>query len=287
MATTSLTHPLPERTWRTHLLALLAVARKDWQTFKRYPLNALSNIFQPLIWLTPVYFMGQAFSVDGKALGFAAYSGTTDYISFVLIGTVLNNFVQSVFWGMGYSLKNDMDAGVLESTWMTPTARPILLVGRTFTNLGITTFSSLAMLLIAWLLFGFRPAGSVLPALAVILPMLIGLYGFGIAFAAVVLMTRDANTLVDMSSYLVSVFSGAQFPVQALPRWLLPLSLVLPLTYGYDAVRGLMLRTATFLPVEIEVAVLVVFMAAMLWTGARVFDNLERKVRARGTLGQH
>lgn len=284
---TSQTHPLPLQTWQTSLRALLAVAHKDWQTFLRYPLNALSNIFQPIIWLTPVYFMGQAFSVNGRALGFAAYAGTTDYISFVLIGTVLNNFIESVFWGMGYSLKNDMDAGVLESNWMTPTARPILLIGRTFTNLFITTLSSLAMLLLAALLFGFQPTGNVLAAVLVTLPLLIGLYGFGIAFAAIVLMMRDANSLVDMSSYLVGVFSGSQFPVQALPRWLMPLSLILPPTYGFDAVRGLLLRTTTILPVQVEITILVVFMFVMLWLGVRVFDNLERKVRAKGTLGQY
>jgi ABC-2 type transport system permease protein len=278
---------LPVQTWQTSLNALLAVARKDWQTFLRYPLNAISNIFQPIIWLTPVYFMGQAFSVNGRALGFAAYAGTSDYISFVLVGAVLNNFIQSVFWGMGYSLKTDMDAGVLESNWMTPTARPILLIGRTFSNLFITTLSSLAMLLIAALLFGFRPTGSVLSAVLVVLPLLIGLYGFGIAFAAIVLMMRDANALVDMSSYLVSVFSGAQFPVQSLPRWLMPLSLILPVTYGYDAVRGLLLRTTTILPVGLEIAILVVFMFILIWLGVRIFYQLERKVRARGTLGQH
>jgi len=284
---TSITHPLPVQTWQSHLRALWAVAYKDWQTFLRYPFNAVSNIFQPIIWLTPVYFMGQAFSVDGKALGFAGYSGTTDYISFVLIGTLLNNFIDSVFWGMGYSLKNDMDAGVLESNWMTPTARPILLIGRTFTRMFITTITSLVILLVAALLFGFRPTGNVLPALLVVLPLLIGLYGFGIAFAAIVLMMRDANAMVDMSSFLVGLFSGSSFPVKALPRWLMPVSLILPLTYGYDAVRGLLLQTNTLLPLGVEVALLVVFMFAMIWLGVRVFNNLERKVRARGTLGQH
>ena len=45
----------------------MAIARRDWLEFWRYPLNAISLVLQPLVWLTPVYFMGQAFSVDGKA----------------------------------------------------------------------------------------------------------------------------------------------------------------------------------------------------------------------------
>ncbi|MDD1748559.1 MAG: hypothetical protein LUO89_01660, partial [Methanothrix sp.] len=71
-------------------------------------------MLQPLVWLAPVYFMGLAFSVNGKAQGFADYSGTNDYMSFVILGSALGNFIMSVFWGMGYALKGDMDSGVLE-----------------------------------------------------------------------------------------------------------------------------------------------------------------------------
>ena len=200
---------------------------------------------------------------------------------------MLSNFVQTVFWGIGYALKNDMDAGVLELNWLTPVPRPILLIGRTFSSLLTTTIISLGMLLIAALLFGFHPTGNVLLALAPVIPMLIGLYGFGMAFAAIVLLMRDANTLVDMSSYLVGLFSGSQFPVQALPRFLMPISLALPLTYGFDAVRGVLLHTRTIIPIPYEIGLLVVFMFGMLWLGVLVFNRMERKVRMKGTLGQH
>lgn len=278
---------LSRPTLGSHLRALYIIAEKDWKQFWRYPLNALGTVMQPLIWLAPVYFMGLAFSVNGQAKGFAAYSGTGDYISFVLMGTILGNYVMTVFWGIGYALKNDMDAGVLESTWLTPVPRPLLLIGRTFSSLFTTTLTSAAMLLIAALLFGFHPTGNALQALLPTIPMLIGLYGFGMAFAAIVLLMRDANMMVDMSSYIVNLFSGSQFPIQALPKFLMPISLALPLTYGYDAVRGYLLHTKTVIPIVYELVILVVLMFVMTWLGLLVFNNMERKVRARGTLGQH
>jgi len=273
--------------WQSHWRALWAIARKDWKQYWRYPLNAVSSVLQPIVWLTPVYFMGQVFSVNGEARGFADYSGTTDYMSFILMGTALSNFINAVFWGMGYSLKNDMDSGVLESNWLAPLPRPLLLIGRTFTSLIITAITSLLMVAIASLLFGFNPSGNVVAAFLTILPMLIGLYGFGLAFAALVLILRDANTLVDVSSFLVQIFSGADFPVNALPRWLLPVALALPLTYGFDAVRGWLLGTRTLLPLALEVALLILFMFAMIGLGLAAFRALERRVRMRGTLGQH
>jgi ABC-2 type transport system permease protein len=272
---------------RTQLRALYVIALKDWKVFWRYPLNAVSNIFQPIIWITPVYFMGKAFSVNGQALGFEAYSGTSDYMSFILLGTVLTNFILTVFWGMGYALKNDMDAGVLESNWLTPVPRLLILVGRTLSSLLVTMITSGIMLAIGAALFGFKPTGNTLAAFLTAIPMLIGLYGFGFAFAAVVLLMREANTLVDVSSFLVQGFSGTNFPVKSLPSFLIPIALILPLTYGLDAVRGLLLQSETLLPIPMEIAILVAFMFIMLWFGAWVFNRVERRVRTLGTLGQH
>lgn len=272
---------------RAQLRAIFVIARKDWKVFWRYPLNAVSSVLQPIIWITPVYFMGQAFSTDGQSSGFAAYSGSGDYMSFILVGMVLTNFIMTVFWGMGYALKEDMDAGVLESNWLTPVSRLHILFGRTLTSLLTTTITSIGMLIIANVLFGFTPTGSVGVAILTAIPMLIGLYGFGFAFAGIVLLMREANTMVDVGSFLMQGFTGTNFPVQSLPYWLIPVSLMIPLTYGLDAVRGLILQTNTLLPIGVEILILIVFMFVMLWAGARVFYKVERRVRSLGTLGQH
>jgi len=278
---------LSQPSFKTQLRSLFVIARKDWKVFWRYPLNAVSNVFQPLIWITPVYFMGRAFSTGGSSSGFAAYSGSGDYMSFILLGTVVTNFILTVFWGMGLALKEDMDAGVLESNWLTPVSRLQILVGRTIASLVITTITSLVMLVVANLLFGFHPTGSTFAAILAVLPMLIGLYGFGFAFAAVVLLMRDANTLIDVGSFLVQGFSGTSFPVKSLPYWLIPVSLALPVTYGLDAMRGFLLKTTTLLPLNVEIAILIASMFAMLWLGATIFYRVERRVRTLGTLGQH
>jgi ABC-2 type transport system permease protein len=279
----SLSHP----SRLSHLRALGAIALNDWKHFWRYPLNAVARSLEPLVWIAPLYFMSRVFSVNGQTPGLAAYTGSGDYMSFVLLGTVLINFILSVFWGMGFSLKNDMDTGTLEANWIMPMPRVLLLVGRTINSLITTAITSTIMLTLGALLFGFRPTGSSLAAVLIAIPMLLGLYGFGFAFAALVLVLREANTLVDVSSFVVQTFSGANFPVQALPRWLLPLALAIPTTYGLDAIRGLLLGTRTLLPLAAELGLMLGFMVAMIALGWMTFSALERRVRQRGTLGQH
>jgi ABC-2 type transport system permease protein len=205
----------------------------------------------------------------------------------VLVGTVLASYIASVFWGMGFSLKSEMDSGVLESNWLTPVPRPLMLVGQTLASLAITSVNSAVMLLLAWLVFGFQTSGNVLPAALTLVPMLIALYGFGFAFAALVLLMKEANTLVDVSNYLISLLSGSQFPVSVLPRLLLPLSLAIPLTYGFDSVRAHLLGTSTLLPLQYELVILLLFMCVMVPLGYLVFKRVERHCKTLGTLSQH
>jgi ABC-2 type transport system permease protein len=273
--------------WRSNLAAIVAIAKKDWLHFVRYPLDAVFRVIEPIIWLAPIYFLGKSFSTAEGNAGFAAYAGTADYMSYVLVGWVLSNYVSAVFWGMGYSLKTEMDSGVLESNWLAPVSRPLLLVGRTVANLTITTINSACTLFLAWLFFGFRVTGSLLSAFAVVVPVLVALYGFGFAFAALVLLVREPNTLIDVSNFLITLVSGREFPIHVLPRFLLPISLAIPLTYGYDAVRGFLLNTRTILPVQHEIVILLVCMGVMVPAGYAVFKVVERRCRALGTLGFH
>jgi ABC-2 type transport system permease protein len=170
---------------------------------------------------------------------------------------------------------------------LTPVSRLLILIGRTLTSLLTTTIISAVMLLVAGLLFGFKPNGNIFAAILIAIPMLVGLYGFGFAFAAIVLVMREANTMVDVGSFLVQGFSGTNFPIQSLPDWLIPISLMLPLTYGLDAVRGFLLKTNTLLSIPAEIAILILSMFVMLWVGIKIFYRIERRVRVLGTLGQH
>ena len=231
---------------------LLNVAQKDARLMLRYPLDVASRVFEPLVWLAPVYFLGRAFSVDGAAAGFAAWTGAADYMSFIIVGWVLSSFVSAVMWGMGFSLKTEMDQGILESNWVGPVSPSVLLVGRTLASIALTSLTTLGFLL-----------------------------------AGIVLRLRDANTLVDVSNFVLGLVSGRDFPVAVLPRAVAILSLLLPLTYGYDGIRAILLGTRSLLPLPLQGAVVVAFMAVTVVAGQYALRRLEYRTRVEGSLAQH
>jgi ABC-2 type transport system permease protein len=65
------------------------------------------------------------------------------------------------------------------------------------------------------------------------------------------------------------------------------ISLALPLTYAYDAIRGILLGTDTLMPIRAEVLILLGFMLISFGIGYAVFRHVERRCRALGTLSQH
>ncbi len=118
-------------------------------------------------------------------------------------------------------------------------------------------------------------------------PVLIGLYGLGFGISAWVLVTNNANSIIDMSNYAIQLLSGSQFPVRVLPRILLAVSLFIPLTYGMDAIRGYLLGTSTLLPPSMEMAILFGVMVVFVAAGYLIFKRVERRVRDAGNLGFH
>lgn len=58
------------------------------------------------------------------------------------------------------------------------------------------------------------------------------------------LITNNANSIIDISNFLITTISGSEFPVIVLPSFILAISLALPLTYGFVAIIGITLRDA-------------------------------------------
>lgn len=281
------TTAVAKRTFGQNMAVLWAVVRKEWLIHLRYPMNLVMRFVEPLMWMAPVYFLGMSFAENGETVGFAGTTGTNDFIAYILLGTVVGSYVSAVFWGMGFSLKQEMEQGTLESLWLTPNSRLWLLVGRSTVSVLITGLNTVSVLIGAYFLFGFEIGGSVAQALLILVPTVIGLYGFGIAYAGIVLYLRDANTLTDVGNYFIGLLSGESFPVTTLPKALYILSLTLPITYAIDALRTLLLQTTPIVPLPVSIGIIVVAMLVFIFVGGKVFERIDAKVRGLGTLATH
>lgn len=274
--------------FRAEARAAWALARKELLIARRYPLQLVNEILQPLYqFLLPSLLLGATFFVGGRALGLETVAGTSDLAGYLFLGMIIGGLVATAFWEMAFGLKREMDAGTLEPAWLTPTRPETLVLGRAISGLIVSTLSSAALVAIGMLVFGASVAGGILLALPALVLAAFSMVGVGYLVASAVLVIREPNFFVDSTNFLFMIFSGVSFPVVVLPLFIRPIAYLLPTTYAVDLLRVYALGTRPLVDPILEWAALLGFAVVMIALGRAVFLRTEHRMRVRGTLGQH
>ena len=286
MQHTVLAQPTPA----TELRALLAVARKEWTLFVRYPSWVLSMLIWPVLFPIGYIFSAKALGgPDGSALAsFARLTGTADYVSYIVLGTVLWMWLNMTLWDLGMYLRGEQMRGTLESNWLTPTRRGALIAGGALAKLAISLAFLMVSLLEFRLVFGVRVLdGDVGLALLALLLTIPAIHGIGVAFASLVLRFKEANAMVFLVRGVFMIFCGISFPTAVLPGWMRAVAEALPLTYAMRAVRGALLANAGLADLMPDLLALAAFALALPIGGYALFYLTERRSRRTGDLGQY
>ena len=270
------------------LRAALAIARKELQVARRYPLQMVNAVLQPLYqFLIPSLLLGTSFLVGGRAIGLEAITGTDDLAGYLFLGTVVGGLVGAAFWEMAFGLKREMDAGTLEPAWLTPTRPTTFVLGRAITALLVATAASVVLIGIGLAIFGASMGAGLLLALPALAIAAVSMLGVGYLVASAVLVIREPNFFVDATNFIFAIVSGVAFPVLVLPAIVQPVAYLLPTTYAVDLLRVYALGTRPLLDPALEWLALLVLAGLTIWLGQATFRRTERRMRVRGTLGQH
>jgi ABC-2 type transport system permease protein len=270
------------------LRAAFAIARKELQVARRYPLQLVNEVLQPLYqFLLPSLLLGATFLVGGRAIGLEAVTGTADLAGYLFLGTIVGGLVGAAFWEMAFGLKREMDAGTLEPAWLTPTRPETFVFGRAIAALLIAGAASASLIGIGLAFFGASVGGGLLLALPALAVAAVSMIGIGYLVASAVLLIREPNFFVDATNFLFAVISGVAFPVLVLPVFIQPIAYILPTTYAVDLLRVYALGTRPLLDPAVEWAALFLLAGLTIWLGRAAFRRTERRMRVRGTLGQH
>jgi ABC-2 type transport system permease protein len=275
---------------RVEVRALLAIARKEWIIFLRYPSWVLVFLIWPVLYPCGYIFAARALGgPHGAAIAaFRHLAGTADYLGFIVVGSTMYMWLNLTLWDVELHLRNEQLRGTLESNWLCPIPRISIMLGSGLAKLA-TAFAFLAITVGEFrLLFGADVVRGD-PALVLLIVLLVSasIYGIGLAFASLVLRFREANALVFLVRGLFLVFCGVTYPLQVLPAWMRTVAAALPLTYAIHAIRAVTLAGATLAGIGRDLAAL--GLCALVWpaVGYAAFVVTERRARRTGSLGQY
>lgn len=254
---------------RVSFQAIYVLWLRELKTFFRARSRIIGNIIQPLLFLAVLgigFKSSMKFTVP-KMQGF-------DYLQFLIPGLIgMSLLFSSMFAGL--SILWDRQFGFLREIMVAPVSRLSLVLGRVAGGMTTTILQALSILLIAHL-FGFRLEGPLELLLSIIFMGFIGIgfVGMGVAFASKMEDMHGFQMVMNFIIMPIFFLSGALFPLENLPSWLSFLTYLDPLTYGVDALRGVMLKVSYF-PIVVDFAVLAAFCTSMLLVGAYLFSQCE------------
>ncbi len=278
---------MPDRGIKTELRAIGAEFVKTMQIWFSYPIMLVFWAVFPLLWVLPYVFQGRALVGSGTSEAFRQLTGSGNYLAFVLIGAIISTFVFSALWGVGNSLREETYWGTMEYIIASPTHPLVILIGKTLAEWTWSTVMVLFQALIIALFFGVQfTLAKILPVLLLVILLMIGFYGFAIAFAGFTLLIKEVHGWVHTLEWIFFLFSPIRYPVQVNPITA-AVSTLIPLTWALIAIRGIILLNRSEVNLYQTVLVLALMDIALLTAGYFLFIYLERKTRRDGTVGMH
>lgn len=244
MATATSAHLAPSAaigTWRHELRAVYAVWLRDVIRFTAERVRFLGAIGQPLIYLAVMGTgFGATFRSTAVPVGFS-------YPAFMLPG-ILGMTVLFTSLFSAISIIWDREFGFLKEILVAPVSRGSIVLGKALGGATIASAQGTLLLVLAPLVGVHLGAAQVVRLWVVMFVMAFALTSLGLTIAS--RMTSMEGFQVVMNFLIVPMWllSGAFFPLRGVPGWMAAVMRIDPLTYGVDALRGIVYQGTALAP---------------------------------------
>ncbi len=274
---------------RTHLSVTLASAKMRLITITRYPGQLVTDIVIPIVFAAMPILLGRATAGADAGAIFEAKTGTSNYVGFMMIGSSAFTIVSYAFWHIAYWIRWEMETGTLEALYLSPTERIWVAAGTALYSSIRSIFSSFTAYFLGSWVMGVNPfQGELLLALLFLMVGMLPVYGMALIFGALVLKLKEANALINLMQWAVSLLMGVFFPVTVFPPAVKALALIFPPTWMTNGVRSALLGIGFFFGEwYLDFAMLWVFLIIAPLFGYWIFQRVETGIRKNEGVGQY
>ena len=264
-------------------IKLPAFARRDMIVAWSYRFAFFSDAFSLVLQAFLFYFVGLL--VDDSKL--PEYGGSqVSYMEFVAVGIALAAFVQIGLGRISAAMRQEQMIGTLEAILLTPTSPATIQLGSVVYDLIYVPLRTAIYLVAIALGFGLHfNLDGLLPALIVLVAFVPFVWGLGLISAAGTLTFRGGSAGVGFAVAIMTLASGAYFPLELLPGWLSALAVLNPMAIAIEGMREPLLGTVSWSQTVDAVLVLVPLALVSLLAGVFAFRQALRRERRLGTLG--
>ncbi len=241
---------------------IYAVWLREAKIYLREKERLVSAIISPLLW---IFAFGAGLSpsvnIEGYSYQVFIYPG-------IIVMTVL---FTSLFYGIYIIWDRKLD--FLKEVLVAPVSRASVFAGKMLGGATDAMVQVIFLLLIGVFINIPLTMLVVVEAFFMLLLISIAMVSIGLVIGANLKSPEGFNLVMGFVMWPMFFFSGALFPVSNIATWLTAITFINPLTYGVDAVRGIILGINNF-PIYIDVAVVLFFSVLMMGLGILSFRRM-------------
>jgi len=245
-----------------------AIAVVEVRKLLRAPTELFSRAVQPVLWLV---IFGQVFS---RVRGIP--TGNISYLAFMTPGILAQSVLfTAIFYGIAVIWERDL--GIVHKLLVSPARRGSLVFGKAASAGFRGAVQTIIIYLIAIVLrIGIQ--WGPLPILGVLFGVVLGSAIFSTFSLIVACLVKSRERFMGIGQVLTMPLffaSNAIYPLALMPGWLRIVSLINPLTYLVDALRGLMIQGGQSVHgLRVDFGVMAIIFLVLSIIAARLYPTL-------------
>ncbi len=242
---------------------IYAVWLREAKIYLREKERMISSVVSPLLWIFGFGSgVGSAVSeINGYPYQVFIYPG-------ILVMTVL---FTSLFYGIYIIWDRKLD--FLKEVLVAPVSRASVFAGKMLGGVTDAMIQVIFLLTIGLFINIPLPLPVIIATFFMLLLISIAMVSVGLVIGANLNNPEGFSLVINFVMWPMFFFSGALFPVNNLPQWLMVVTYINPLTYGVDAVRGIILGINNF-SIFYDIAAMMLFAVIAMLAGVLSFRRM-------------
>ncbi len=242
---------------------IYAVWLREAKIYVREKERLISSVISPLLW---IFAFGAG--VGSAVNDISGYS----YQVFIYPGiTVMAVLFTSLFYGIYIIWDRKLD--FLKEVLVAPVSRASVFAGKMLGGVTDAMMQVIFLLIIGLFINVPLTLPVAVAAFLMLLLISIAMVSIGLVIGANLKSPEGFSLVINFVMWPMFFFSGALFPVSNLSGWLAGITVLNPLTYGVDALRGIILGLNHF-PIYLDAAIMLLFALVAMGAGVLSFRRM-------------
>jgi len=171
----------------------------------------------------------------------------------VFLLTIIGGFLSAL------NIVSEKEKGTIEQINVTPVPKSLFLLSKLIPFWIIGFILLTISMIIAWIIYGLIPTGSLVTIYVFAAVYLIAFTGFGLAISSISSTQQQAMFTAFFFMIIFALLSGLFTPISSMPEWVQKITLLNPIRYFVEVMRMVYLKGSTFFDLSERFGVVCLF----------------------------